>query len=198
MTAIYGLLAWALLAGCAAGLLPVRRLTGRQRWLLAVGAGSLALLPVFAGESLAMGLHGAFAAPSLTLVQLALGRLTGYRPPSPGRTATWAFILFGAGFYALALGVGPFDPYTLGYRPLPLLAALLLVAGWLVRRRANSWLLILGVDLFGYALGLFANLWDALFDPLLVLAAAVRAGASFIHFEIRIVHAAKERKGDTS
>jgi hypothetical protein len=36
-------------------------------------------------------------------------------------------------------------------------------------KRQDVWLLILAIDLAAYAGGLFANLWDALFDPLLVL-----------------------------
>ena len=39
--------------------------------------------------------------------------------------------------------------------------------------RLGCWLLILALDLAGYASGLFANLWDVLFDPLLVLVALV-------------------------
>jgi hypothetical protein len=38
-------------------------------------------------------------------------------------------------------------------------------------KRLDAWLLILALDLAAYAGGLFANLWDALFDPLLVLLA---------------------------
>ncbi|MBL0352425.1 MAG: hypothetical protein IPP03_07135 [Dechloromonas sp.] len=39
--------------------------------------------------------------------------------------------------------------------------------------RLDSWLLILALDLAGYANGIFANLWDVLFDPLLMLVALV-------------------------
>ena len=71
----------------------------------------------------------------------------------------------------MALGLGPLDPYASGYQPLPLLAASLPLAALLWWRRLDGWLLILALDLAGYASGLFANLWDALFDPLLVLVA---------------------------
>lgn len=40
-------------------------------------------------------------------------------------------------------------------------------------KRLDGWLLILAADLAGYASGVFANLWDALLDPLLVLLALV-------------------------
>jgi len=39
------------------------------------------------------------------------------------------------------------------------------------RQRRDDWLFILGAGLAAYAGGLFVNLWDALVDPLLVLAA---------------------------
>ena len=40
-------------------------------------------------------------------------------------------------------------------------------------RRLDNWLLILALDLAGYASGIFANFWDVLFDPLLILVALV-------------------------
>jgi hypothetical protein len=74
-------------------------------------------------------------------------------------------------FYAMALGLGPLDPYTPGYQPLPLLTISLPLAALLWWRRLDYWLLILALDLAGYASSLFANLWDALFDPLLAIVA---------------------------
>ena len=78
---------------------------------------------------------------------------------------------FAAVFYPLALGLGPFDPYAVGYQPWPLLLACCALAATLWSHRRNDWLLILAFALAGYAGGLFANLWDALVDPLVVLAA---------------------------
>ena len=40
-----------------------------------------------------------------------------------------------------------------------------------IAKRSLDWLLILSAALAGYAAGLFVNLWDALIDPMLVLAA---------------------------
>ena len=74
-------------------------------------------------------------------------------------------------FYPPALGLGPFDPYAVGYQPWPLLLAIGALAVVLLRCRREDWLLILSASLAGYAGGQFANLWDALIDPLLVLAA---------------------------
>jgi hypothetical protein len=61
----------------------------------------------------------------------------------------------------------------MGFQPQPLLAALVPVAGWLAWRRQEAWLMVLGLDLFAYAGGLFANLWDAFLDPVLLVVAAV-------------------------
>lgn len=165
---LYGLLASALLIGALATWAP------RRRRLLALAAGGLALLPLAAGESLAMWLHGAAGAPSLTLAALALRRFA-FLAEKPLLTRPAAFLILACGlvFYPLALGLGPYDPYALGYQPQLLLLALLLFAAWLARLRQDAWLLILGLGLAAYAAGLFGNLWDALLDPLLVGAAAM-------------------------
>lgn len=165
--AFYGLIAWALILGTSATFLP--RIG--TRWL-AAGVALAALLPFLGDDNLAMMLHGMFAAPSFTLVQLALRRLVA--PACPKLLcppAAMLLVAVAAIFYPLALGLGPFDPYALGYQPRALLLALLPLAGWLAWRRQADWLLILGIDLLAYAAGLFGNLWDALFDPLLILVA---------------------------
>lgn len=168
--ALYGLLACALLAGAAASFLPYGR-----RLPLALGSAGLALTPLFGGESLAMWLHGTLGAPSLTLVQLAVWRLAAPHCPSPlAPAAALAFLALALIFYPLALGWGSFDPYALGYQPASLLAALVPLAAWLARRRQDAWLTILACDLLAYAAGIFGNLWEAFFDPLLAaLALAV-------------------------
>lgn len=175
--ATYGVLACALLVAYSATFLP-----GGRKWPLAAGAAGLALTPFFAGESLATALHGMLGAPSPTLVQLLLWRLApvfavplrrGVLSPA----AAWTILGVAAVFYPLALGWGAFDPYGLGYRPWPLLLALLPLAAGLAWRRQDAWLLVLGVDLLAYATGLFGNLWDALIDPLLVLLALARLAA---------------------
>lgn len=165
--AAYGLLAQALILGALASLLPLGPLRART----ALATTALALI-----GGIAPLLHGTFGAPSLTLLQLALLQLAG-RTPSPfdWRPAL-GLLLFALLFYPLALGVGSFDPYALGYRPQALLAALPVLAAALWWRRRDDWLLILAIDLAAYAGGLFDNLWDALVDPLLVLLALVVVG----------------------
>lgn len=170
--ALYGLLAWALLAGAAAA-----PFAHRRPWALALLAAGLALTPLFAGESAAAWLHGAAGTPSATLLQLAALRLAAPRPGGWLRPpAALALLATAVLFYPAALGCGAFDPYALGFRPWPLLAALLPLAAW---RRADAWLVVLGVDLFAYALGLYGNLWDALIDPFLTLGALAAAASGF-------------------
>lgn len=163
--AAYGLLAHALIFGAAVALLPL----GELRPHAALVATALALL-----GGIAPAMHSLFGTPSLTLLQLAILQLTN-RPSPFGYRPALILLAFAALFYPAALGWGASDPYALGYQPWALLAALAPLAMALWWRRLDAWLLILAVDLAGYAGGLFVNLWDALFDPLLVLLAALIA-----------------------
>lgn len=158
--AAYGLLAHGLIFGAIFALLPLGMLRARA----ALMATTIALI-----AGIAPVMHGIFGTPSLTLLLLALLQLAG-RTPSPltGRAAP-GLLLLCALFYPLSLGLGSFDPYTLGYQPWPLLAALLPLAIALWWRGQHTWVLILAIDLAGYASGIFVNLWDALIDPLLAV-----------------------------
>lgn len=163
--AAYGLLAHALIFGALVALLPLGALRPRA----ALAATTLALL-----AGIAPLMHGTFGTPSLTLLQLAILQLANRQPSPFSWRPALGLLAFAIPFYATALGSGPFDPYTLGYQPAPLLVALLPLAAVLWWRRLDAWLLILAIDLAGYATGVFANLWDVLFDPLLVLLALIR------------------------
>jgi hypothetical protein len=159
--AIYGQSAAALLAGAAVTFapLPRRRLVG----LLAALAALFSLAPV---------LHGALGVPSFTLTQIAVLRLSGYdRLISSCRSQAAALVAVAVVFYPLSLGLGPFDPFDLGYRPLPLLLSIAALGLWLAWRRQEVALSLLSFDLLAYATGLFDNLWNACLDPLLVLLA---------------------------
>jgi hypothetical protein len=160
--AAYGLLAHSIVFAALFALIPF----GEFRTRAVLTASITALL-----AGIAPLLHGVFGAPSLTLLQLAILQIAGRTPAPLSHRAALGLLIFALGFYPLALGWGPFDPYALGYQPLALLAALLPLGGLLFWRRQSLWLLILAVDLAGYAGGLFANLWDALLDPLLFLLA---------------------------
>lgn len=145
-----------------------------QRWhLLAIVIGLSSLLPL-PEVSPAMALRGLWGDPSITGLQLLVLFLL-QRPPAAfaqGWRGPLLIALLGAAFYPLALGLGDWDPYRLGYQPiilLPLLAAPALVAWW---RGQAVWLWLLAVDLLAWAAGLLEspNLWDTLLDPLLALA----------------------------
>lgn len=77
-------------------------------------------------------------------------------------------------FTVLALGSGPFDPYAYGYQPWALLA---LLAAWVLWRGRSAPGLTLLLSLALTAFGLHAqtsyNLWDYLFDPILMIALGI-------------------------
>ena len=163
-TVAYGLLAHGLIFGALATFLPLGIL--RQR--AAMAATALALL-----AGIAPFMHGTFGTPSVTLLLLAIYRLAGREPSPLSYRPALGLLIFSLPFYAAALGVGDFDPYTLGYQPFGMLMALIPFAATLLWRRQTIWLLILSIDLAAYASGIFANLWDVLLDPLLVLLALI-------------------------
>lgn len=182
--AAYGLLAHGLIFGGLVSLLPL----GVLRPHAALAGTTVALL-----AGIAPALHALFGPPSLTLLLLALLHLR-QRPLVP-LTYPAALVVVGiaALFYPTALGWGGFDPYALGYQPLPLLAALLPLGIILWWKRLDTWLLILAASLAAYAGGLFANLWDALLDPLLVLLAL---GVVLRGLAIRLIVIRRQRRAD--
>jgi hypothetical protein len=164
LAAAYGLCAHALIFGALVALLPL----GQLRPKAGLMATTLALL-----VGIAPALHGIFGPPSLTLVQLAVLQLANRSPSPLSFRPALGIVLFAGVFYATSLGVGPFDPYALGFQPWAVLAALLPLAAALWWRGLYAGLWILAIDLAGYAAGLVDNLWDALLDPLLVILALV-------------------------
>jgi hypothetical protein len=162
--AAYGLLAHAVIFGALAALVPLGDLRAR----VALAASTLALV-----VGIAPGMHAFFGTPSLTLLALAVLQLADKTPSPLGYRPALGLLVFALPFYAASLGLGSFDPYALGYQPALLLAALLPVGLALWWKRQDAWLAILAIDLAGYASGVFANLWDVLLDPLLVLLALI-------------------------
>ena len=162
--AAYGLLAHAVIFGALAALVPLGDLRAR----VALAASTLALL-----VGIAPGMYAFFGTPSLTLLALAVLQLADKTPSPLGYRPALGLLVFALPFYTASLGLGAFDPYALGYQPALLLAALLPVGLALWWKRQDAWLAILAIDLAGYASGVFANLWDVLLDPLLVLLALI-------------------------
>ncbi len=162
LSAAYGLLAHGLLFGALAALLPL----GRFRNRVALAATTLSLLTGMAPIMLAV-----FGPPSVTLLALGVLQLAGYQPAPLTRGPALTLLgTAGCLFVSASTGLGG-DLYAVGYQPWPMLAALLAVGLALAWKRQTLWLLILALDLLAYAGGLFANLWQALIDPLLVVLA---------------------------
>jgi hypothetical protein len=158
----YGQLSVALIVGASISLVPLpnHRLIG---WF------------GFAAAFLALGpfLYGLIGSPSFTLTQLALVRLT-----VPDKALAWnktfasvLTLVVGAIFYPLALGLGPFDPFDIGYRPQLLLICLTALGLVFAFRRETFPVLLTSANVMAYGAGLFSNLWSACIDPILVLLA---------------------------
>ena len=171
LAAAYGLLAHGLLFGALTALLPL----GQFRNRVALAATTLALVTGSAPIMLAV-----FGPPSVTLLALAVLQLAGHQPAPLARGPALALLgTAGCLFVSANTGLGG-ELYAVGYQPWPMLAALLAVGLALGWKRQTLWLLILALDLLAYAGGLFANLWSALIDPLLVLLAAFVAVRAWV------------------
>lgn len=97
------------------------------------------------------------------------------------------------GFYPLALGLSPFDPYRLGYQPLIMSACLIgfSLIVWFKRYIAAAFMIL--IPILGYHLNVLEsnNLWDYLFDPFLVIYAwtlGVKMGYRYIHVRINVTN----------
>ena len=175
-------LAVALAAACMA--MP---LSGRKRSALAILAVILALLPL--GElppaAYVRGVTGDLSITTVVLLlRFALGRQFGWSAlEARSRLALQILIACTAlALYPLALGIGSFDPYRLGFGNPWLVGALSLAALAAWRARLLPVALCIALVLLAWALGWHesGNAWDTLLDPLLsvwALAALVLHGA---------------------
>lgn len=137
-----------------------------------------ALIPVD-GVSTLMAARGLWGDPSITTLQLVLIALIGARPADLclDWKAPALIAACGIGFYVLALGNGDVDPYRWGYQPAIPVFVLALAALYFWRQGQSLWLWLLSIDLLAFALGLpeSTNLWDTLFDPLLIATMVILA-----------------------
>jgi hypothetical protein len=144
---------------------------------LALVAGLISLIPLYQGMSIAMALRGLWGDPSATTLQLLILSLSGHTPTAlrRGWRAPLGIVVLAALLYPMALGLGDFDPYRLGFQPWLLVAVLgpTAIAAWWRGQPLYLWLL--AVDLLAFAANLqeSTNLWDTLLDPLLAVAALV-------------------------
>lgn len=86
-------------------------------------------------------------------------------------TVSLLLVTLAAGFYPSALGAVDFDLYRLGFEPLAMLIALAVVAAlaWQLREYFLLAAIVTAVLAFRFRLLESTNLWDYLFDPMLVL-----------------------------
>ena len=143
--------------------------------ILALISGIIVLLPV-GGLPLARWLIGINANFSFPLLAIALNKAwenaTGSRVLERNASmASWIFgLAAGLALYPMALGLGSFDPYTLGWGTSWLFAFLAMATIVLVLMK-NRFAVVLIACILGYDLNLLesANLWDYLVDPFFVL-----------------------------
>ena len=162
------------LAAVATWLSGVTRLEKTYRTLL-TGAVALAVLIPLGGLPVAAYLRGAIgdlSIPSLILLLLSMTKaLLGWRQPdAQSRIALQMLIvLAAAGLYPLALGIGLFDPYRLGYGSPWFLGTLLLLSlsAWFWRFYLVA--LSIALAVLAWSAGWYesTNLWDYLLDPML-------------------------------
>lgn len=143
--------------------------------LFALVSGMLVLLPV-QGLALSRWLTGISANFSFPLIAIvfnkAWGNATGSRVlDHKAVRACWIFgLAAGLALYPMALGLGGFDPYTLGWGPSWLFAVLAMATIALLLTK-NRFAVVLIACIMGYDLNLLesTNLWDYLVDPFFAL-----------------------------
>lgn len=170
----------------------------RLTTILALISGIIALLPV-GGLPLARWLFGINANFSIPLLAVAFHKAWENASGTTllDRNASMASWIFGLGaglaLYPMALGLGDFDPYALGWGTSWLFVFLLIVTIVLLLMK-NRFAVVLIACILGYDLHLLEspNLWDYLVDPFFTL---LSFGA-LIHYLIGIIRTAiSGRKG---
>lgn len=172
-----------LLAIVAAWLLRRFKLAPWARVTVVVTTCGFALSPI-GNLPVAAYLRGAFGDLSITTLCLLLGGVASFvhgralvAPNEKDAVTTFA-LAAAAVLYPLALGIGYFDPYALGYSTLPFTAALFLIAliAWYARLYVLTVCIALAATAHAHDLLESRNLWDYLIDPLLVFYALFTQG----------------------
>lgn len=163
----------------------------RVLFVLLVCAIAIVVLIPFGGLSLAAYVRGWIG--DLSITSLVLLTLTILRPllgwvSSDAKAKTTLFILIALaalGLYPMALGIGFFDPYRLGYGNPWFMGGLLLLALAACFRRLPVIPLAIALAVLAWGIGWYEsnNLWDYLLDPLLAIyaiSALVRQGMQIL------------------
>ena len=148
----------------------------------------MALLPVMQGLSLAGYLRGYLGDLSVTTLLLLTIVLLG---KGKSLTSQWHNLLVLIAltaliFYPLALGLGLFDPYRLGFGHIGFMVSLLLLSLWCVYQQKNLIVWSICLALFAWTVGWSEsnNMWDYLIDPWLSIYAV---GAMIRHLWCKVV-----------
>lgn len=171
----WGVVAAAVARGALAGLERAGIVRGGRptAWLrrLPIAAGAMILLPID-GLPLGRWLYGACPTLSIPFVLLLAERVV--RPfvggPLIDARGEWTAVVFalvcGLALYPATLGIGPFDPYVLGWKSPGVAGAAAVVGAVLLVANNRFGLLLLAAGI-GWRLGMLesSNAWDALIDP---------------------------------
>ncbi|HXV61448.1 MAG TPA: hypothetical protein VEK15_12180 [Vicinamibacteria bacterium] len=93
------------------------------------------------------------------------------------RVLYWTVIAASSFLYPMALGLGPYDPYDLGFSGAPVMLvglALLTASAFVAGKKLLLAAVVAAVLSFGLELGASENLWDYLVDPWLFVYACYR------------------------
>lgn len=176
-TDMAGLAGSAIVITAMAVMLPgMARIPKPYRIGLACAVVLAALIP-FDGLPLAAyvrGITGDLSITSLILLSSAIvNRLADWQPlDAKSRLALLLLVVIAAlWLYPMALGMGYFDPYRMGYGNLWFMGVLLAVALGACFRQLTAIALSIALATLAWSIGWYesANLWDYLLDPLLAL-----------------------------
>lgn len=170
--------------------LPVARLPRNVRPLAVIALVALSAIP-FADASLAVIVRGAvgdLSVSTLFLLAVAASASIVDKPLVSDRARTGIVCFYsiaGLALYPAALGLGPWDPYRLGFG-LALPALLLVLCASAVYLRQHIVALAIALVMGAHSLGLLesTNAWDYLLDPALWLY-CLYAGLKEKRFSIR-------------
>jgi hypothetical protein len=172
-TDLTGLIGSASIIASAALILPSVKRLAKPRLAMLLGVIFVyALLPI-TGMSLAAYLRGGIGDVSITTLLLlcsvlAKPRLSCAAPNNKNRFALFGLIALAAlALYPMALGIGAYDPYRLGYGNAPFVTTVLLIAlaAWYWK---IYWVaLCIACSTLAWVVGWYEsnNFWDYLLDP---------------------------------
>ena len=175
ITDLTGLAGAACATAAAVLLLPgIGKLTRLRLALLQGAVFALMLIPFGAMPFAAYlrGMTGDLSITTLVLLCCAMLRPWCGAVQARHRLALLCLIAFvSIVFYPMALGVGAYDPYQLGYGNLQFIAALLLLALAAWFQRFSLVTLCIALATIAWAVGWYEsdNLWDYLLDPFVVI-----------------------------